>query len=40
MAETKTAETLAQEVQKKDFGIYNQGRIKLNYNEMLMVCEP
>lgn len=33
MAETKTAEALSQEVQKKDFGIYNQGRIKLNYNE-------
>lgn len=33
MAETKTAEALSQEVEKKDFGIYNQGRIKLNYNE-------
>lgn len=33
MAETKTAEALSQEVKKKDFGIYNQGRIKLNYNE-------
>ena len=33
MADTKTAEALSQEVQKKDFGIYNQGRIKLNYNE-------
>lgn len=33
MADTKTAEALSQEVEKKDFGIYNQGRIKLNYNE-------
>ena len=33
MAETKTAETLSQEVEKQDYGIYNQGRIKLNYNE-------
>ena len=33
MADTKTAEALSQEVKKKDFGIYNQGRIKLNYNE-------
>ena len=33
MADTKTAEALSQEVEKKDFGIYNQGRIKLNYDE-------
>jgi len=33
MAETKTAEALSQEVEKQDYGIYNQGRIKLNYNE-------
>ena len=33
MTDTKTSEVLTQEVKKKDFGIYNQGRIKLNYNE-------
>tara|TARA_X000001382_G_scaffold86663_1_gene61688 strand:+ start:1902 stop:3356 length:1455 start_codon:yes stop_codon:yes gene_type:complete len=33
MADTKTSETLAQEVKKQDYGIYNQGRIKLNYND-------
>ena len=33
MAETKTAEALSKEVQKQDYGIYNQGKIKLNYNE-------
>jgi hypothetical protein len=33
MADTKTAEALSQEIEKKDFGIYNQGRIKLNYDE-------
>ena len=34
MADTKTSETLAQEVKKQDYGIYNQGRIKLNYKMM------
>ena len=33
MADTKTSEVLTQEVKKQDYGIYNQGRIKLNYNE-------
>ena len=33
MTDTKTSEVPTQEVKKKDFGIYNQGRIKLNYNE-------
>lgn len=33
MAETQTAEALSQEVKKQDYGVYNQGRIKLNFNE-------
>ena len=32
MADTKTAEALSKEVQKQDYAIYNQGKIKLNYN--------
>lgn len=33
MAETQTAEALSAEVKKQDYGIYNQGRIKLNFDE-------
>jgi len=33
MAETQTAEALSAEVKKQDYGVYNQGRIKLNFDE-------
>ena len=33
MADTQTSEALSTEVKKQDYGIYNQGRIKLNFDE-------
>jgi len=33
MAETETSQALSQEVKKQDYGIYNQGRVKLNFDE-------